>query len=123
LGALAQRLTPDGKTSQEIGIDELGKSDIAIFLISPYYGTFIKECKIKDCKADCAMKKREKISYTHCEYKVALVEKKLHQVYLIDKGWDIIRELGDWKEIDWRRVREKQAFNPSSPDSNRNPYR
>jgi len=197
---------PDGKTSQEIGIDELGKSDIAIFLISPYYGSFIKECKVKDCKADCAMKKRylfswdeipgndslrliefltrkfcidwakmgqiektsdgkrirvtngenyislrlnneitkieveiddfrkdeflvntengkinvynkrEKISYTHCEYKIALAEKKPHQVYLIDKGWDIIRELRDWKEIDWRRVREKPAFKEINND-------
>lgn len=54
---------PDGKTSQEIGIDELGKSDIAIFLISPYYGSFIKECKVKDCKVDCAMKKRYLFSW------------------------------------------------------------
>lgn len=41
-----ENFIPDGRTSHEISIEELRKSDTAIFLISPYYGSLIKECKI-----------------------------------------------------------------------------
>lgn len=103
---------PDGRSSQEIGIEALRSSDVAIFLVSPEYGTFIEECKIGDCKAaDCPMKKKlGRISYTHCEYKVALAENKPRQVYLIGKDWAVLEKLKDWDSIDWREVRENPVF-------------
>ena len=108
---------PDGKTSQEIGIEELRKSDLVIFLISPYYGSLLKECNVKDCKAECSMKKgRDKISYTHCEYKIALAENKPYLPYLISEGWNAINLLKDWKKIDWREIRENDVFNGFSND-------
>ena len=99
---------PDGKTSQEIAIKKLKDSDIVIFLVSPYYGSFLNECKVKDCKEECTI---GEMSYTHCEYKVALADNKPHQVYIIDKGWDIIKILNDWETIDWRQVNDNSVFN------------
>lgn len=112
MGIGMENFIPDGKTSQEKGISELRKSDLVIFLVSPYYGSLIKKCKIKDCIADCPMKMRDEngISYTHCEYKVALAENKPHQAYLVDKDWDVIGELKDWRTLDWREVRGKRVF-------------
>ena len=80
---------PTGEHSQEIALDELIKSDIVIFLISPSYGSNIDSCKYKDrCKADCGMKTgREKISYTWCEYRFSLAEGKPHMNYIIDETW------------------------------------
>lgn len=112
MGIGMENFIPDGKTSQEKGISELRKSDLVIFLVSPYYGSLIKKCKIKDCIADCPMKMRDEngISYTHCEYKVALAENKPHQAYLVDKDWDVIGELKDWRTLDWREVRGKRVL-------------
>ena len=98
---------PDGRTSQEIALENIIKSDVVIFLISPYYGTLIDECKIKNCKADCPMKDgSSKISYTHCEYKFALAEGKLHQSYLVDEDWEIVSKVKDWNEIKWKMVHD-----------------
>jgi len=85
-----EKFIPDGSNSQEVCIDNLKKSDIAIFLISPYYGSLMKECLLKEnCKAECAMKKeKSKISFTHCEYNVTKAEGILHQTYLVLDGWD-----------------------------------
>ena len=47
-GVGMERFIPDGRASQEVGIGNLRDSDIVIFLISPYYGSFIEKCKIKD---------------------------------------------------------------------------
>jgi hypothetical protein len=102
-----ENFIPDGRTSQEISIDELRKSDIAIFLISPYYGSLIKECKITNCNADCPMKNNgEGISYSHCEYKIALAENKLHQTYVVNKDWEIIDKLKDWDAINWEATHD-----------------
>lgn len=100
---------PDGKTSQEIALlDEnsgLKNSDIVIFLLSPYYGSDITECKISDCKADCPLKEKgskKKISYTHCEYKFAKAENKPILVYLFDEdSWEILQPLFQMEKIDW----------------------
>ena len=80
---------PTGKHSQETALDELLKCDAVIFLISPYYGSTIDVCRYKNkCKADCGMKEgKEKISYTWCEYRFAIAEKKPHMVYIIDEPW------------------------------------
>lgn len=115
IGVGMEDFAPDGKTSQEIGVRELRNSDAVVFIISPYYGSLIEECIIKDCKlqtqnSDCD------ISYTHCEYKLALAENKPHQVYIVDKHWDMIKELESWKEIDWSKVRENSIFNGISND-------
>jgi hypothetical protein len=106
-----ENFIPDGRTSQEISIDELRKSDIAIFLISPYYGSLIKECKITNCNADCPMKnKGEGISYSHCEYKIALAENKLHQTYVVNNDWKLIDQLKNKKEVDWKAVFQTHEF-------------
>mgnify|MGYP001577914936 FL=1 len=95
-----EEFTPDGRTSQEIAREELKRSDIVIFLISPYYGSLIDACKLKDCiclnNGTCT----GQISYTHCEYKIALSEEKPHQAYIINKEWDIIEELKDLPNFD-----------------------
>lgn len=74
---------PDGTQSQEVSIRNLRDSDIAVFLISPYYGTTLQggRCLIKDCGAECP---REGISYTHCEYRLAVAEDKPRMVYLVE---------------------------------------
>jgi len=103
-GVGMESFVPNGSTSQEIAIKELKNCDIVIFLISAYYGSFITECKINDCK----YRKKEKdceISYTHCEYKIALAENKSHQIYLIAKSWDIIKEIKDWNEIESSKIK------------------
>ncbi|MBO8131938.1 MAG: tetratricopeptide repeat protein [Candidatus Marinimicrobia bacterium] len=80
---------PTGEPSQKRALDELLKCDVVIFLISPYYGSNVELCVYKDsCKADCDMKTgKEKISYTWCEYRFSLAEKKPHMCYIIDETW------------------------------------
>jgi tetratricopeptide (TPR) repeat protein len=103
-----ENFIPDGRDPHQACIEELRKSDIAIFLISPYYGTYMDRCSIADCKADCPMKNgSDKISYTHCEYKICLADGKPHLTYLMDKDWDLIRELKGKDAIDWEKIREK----------------
>jgi hypothetical protein len=111
-----EKFIPDGRTSQEVAIDELKKSDIAIFLVSPYYGSFIEKCDLKDCKCGIKNGSGEKISYTHCEYKIALSENKPHQVYLVDKDWDVIKKLKDWDRIDWKHIRTDEDFKELKDD-------
>jgi len=95
-----EKFVPDGTNSQEKCIKELKKSQIVVFLISPYYGSLIEKCTIMDaCKADCPMKTGEgKISYTHCEYKTTLAEEIPHMAYLITEGWKEILDLKDVSE-------------------------
>lgn len=80
----------DGWNSHEIRISNLKNSDIAFCLIFPYYGSLMKDCSLKEeCKANCPMKTGEgQISYSHCEYKTIIAEKKYHLTYLIDSGWE-----------------------------------
>lgn len=101
---------PDGRTSHEISLlDEnqgLKNSDIVIFLISPYYGSLIDECKIPGCKAECPLKNGsgKMISYTHCEYKFAKAENKPFLIYLYDEeSWRLIQPLYQMEKIDWER--------------------
>ncbi len=106
-----ENFIPDGRTSHEISIEELRQSDIAIFLISPYYGSLIDECRIKDCKADCPLKdKSGRISYTHCEYKIALAENKPHQAYIVDVDWDIVNELKNKNQDNWFKILDDPNF-------------
>jgi len=87
-----EEFIPDGSDSQEVCIGNLKKvkgNGVVIFLISPYYGSLMESCSLKDdCKADCPMKGEGHISYTHCEYKTTLAEGILHQTYLVAEGWD-----------------------------------
>lgn len=94
-----ENFIPDGSTSHSISINNLKKSDIVIFLISSYYGSIIKECNIKDCQANCLMKQRkQKISYTECEYYLTITENKPHMTFLIDYNWNLISELDSIKK-------------------------
>jgi len=89
-GVGMEEFIPDGNTSHKICIADLKKSDVVIFLISPYYGSAIDVCELKEeCKAECPMKTGEgRISYTHCEYKTTIADGIPHQTYLVEKGWD-----------------------------------
>jgi tetratricopeptide (TPR) repeat protein len=103
---------PDGHTSQEIGIDNLRNSDSVIFLISPHYGSLLNECTIADCPVEDGPLKtgQGKISYTHCEYKVALAEKKPHQAYLVERGWEVLEELKEWEDFDLNKAWDNPIF-------------
>ncbi|MFX1478503.1 MAG: tetratricopeptide repeat protein [Promethearchaeota archaeon] len=92
-GVGMEDFVPDGSDSQEVCIRNLKnikESGIVVFLISPYYGSLIESCSLKEeCRAECPMKKGTgKISFTHCEYKNALAEGIMHQTYIVGKGWD-----------------------------------
>lgn len=115
-GVGMEEFTPDGRTSQEIAIEEIKKSGIVIFLISPYYGSLIEECKIKDCKCLKLGSCDGKISYTQCEYRLTLSEGKPHQAYLVDKDWEVIEKLKDWEKIDWREVKSNSIFKEIDTD-------
>jgi hypothetical protein len=106
-----ENFIPDGREPQRACIEELRKSDVAIFIISSFYGTFIKKCEIENCTADCPMKNGSgNISYTHCEYKISLAENKPHLTYLVDKDWDLVGELKGKEEIDWREIRRNYDY-------------
>jgi tetratricopeptide (TPR) repeat protein len=79
-----ESFVPDGRKSQVIAIENLRRCDVAVFLISPYYGSLIKpgSCIIPDCKVkDCP---RGGISYTHCEYRIAVFENKPRMVFMVE---------------------------------------
>lgn len=86
-GVGMENFIPDGTYSQDVSIREIRKSDVVIFLITPFYGTLLNECIIEDCTVEnCPMRtKNDPISYTHCEYKVTEAEGILHQTYFIPK--------------------------------------
>ena len=88
-----EQFIPDARDSQQIAIENLRKADVVIFLISPYYGSFIDRCTVSECSVgQCPVITQDrKISYTHCEYKIALAEGKLHQTYFVDNKTDVIR--------------------------------
>lgn len=90
-GVGMENFIPDGTYSQDVSIREIRKSDIIIFLITPFYGTLLNECIIEDCKAEnCPLKIiNEPISYTHCEYKVTEAEGILHQTYFISEHFKV----------------------------------
>lgn len=89
-GVGMEKFIPDGSSSQEVAIHNLKDSEVVIFLISPYYGSLIDDCSLKnECKAECPMKTgKGQISFTHCEYKTVISEGILHQTYVIEEGWD-----------------------------------
>ncbi len=99
-----ERFIPNGDSPQEIALlDEnmgLKNCDAAIFLITPWYGSLLKNCNIADCTSSCPMhrkqtglKKQQKISYTNCEYNYARSKKIPYQPYLIENGWEILEIL------------------------------
>jgi len=85
-----ERFRPRGILSQEVSIEDLEKSDLAIFVISNRYGSPIKGgCKFIDSciHKECGMKNNtENISYTHCEYRYTIATNKPHWTYIIDDG-------------------------------------
>ena len=89
--AAMEKFISKGDGPQRDALKELHKDEIAIYLVSPYYGTNIRGgcvCKEK-CKAECGMRSGDdQISYTWCEYRFGLAENKPHSSYIIDDGWD-----------------------------------
>jgi tetratricopeptide (TPR) repeat protein len=113
-----ENFIPDGREPHKACIEELRKSDIAIFLISPFYGSRIEKCGIADCKADCPMKNGSgKISYTQCEYKICLADGKPHLTYLVDKDWDLVSELKGRDAVDWKEIRRKYNYDDYSDET------
>ncbi|GAI19784.1 unnamed protein product, partial [marine sediment metagenome] len=53
-----ETFTPSGEDSQYTCLENIDECDIVIFLISPYYGSFIEECKISGCTARCPLKQQ-----------------------------------------------------------------
>lgn len=104
---------PDGRKSHEIGIEKLKESDAVIFLISPWYGSYIENCTLEDCELNCHENGDESISYTHCEHKVALAEGKPHQAYLVGDEWNVLRkfEALNWTSINEDAVEADELFN------------
>ena len=110
-GVGMEKFVPFGKPSQETAIEKLRENDAVILLVSPYYGSFIEKCDIEDCKADCGVKSgTEKLSYTHCEYKIAQAEGKPYLAYIVDKHWEIVNELKKMGSLKWDKIRENNIF-------------
>ncbi|MGB5910224.1 MAG: tetratricopeptide repeat protein, partial [Promethearchaeia archaeon] len=96
---------PRGEGSQKDSINYLKRCQVVIFLITPYYGSLMEDCTLKEsCKAaECPMKTGEgQISFTHCEYKTTIAEDIRHQTYLVEKDWNL---------IDYLKVIPKNEFN------------
>jgi len=124
-GVGMEKFIPSGTPSQEVYINNLRKSNIVIFLISPYYGSLMETCSFREeCKAECPLKKGEgQISYTHCEYNITKAENIPHQTYLIQKEWDAVDYLKemDKKDIDFflknlNRLKENKVFEAMSDE-------
>jgi hypothetical protein len=109
-GAAMEKFISTGEGPQITALNELHKSDIAIFLISPYYGTDIVSCACTNaCKAECGMKNGiEKISYTWCEYRTSLAETMPHLSYIVDEGWHTVSEDGAPKLQKMRKEVERE---------------
>ena len=106
---------PRGEGSQKDSIAYLKSCDVVIFLITPYYGSLMKICTLKEsCKAvDCPMRREEgQISFTQCEYKTTIAEGILHQTYLIEKDWDLIDYLKKIHkgELIVEKIKETEKF-------------
>ncbi|MBD3185840.1 DUF4062 domain-containing protein, partial [Candidatus Bathyarchaeota archaeon] len=79
---------PEQMGAQVNSINHLRKSDFAIFLVSPYYGSLIAaECKINDCRANCLKRQGDDISYTHCEYEFARHAGKHRIIFYLEQAW------------------------------------
>ncbi len=129
---------PSEKSSQETALLDdyrgLKNCDAAIFLITPWYGSLLKNCTIPDCKASCSMKpksirrkRRRKVSYTHCEYNYARGKRIPYQAYLIENRWDFQnyseQELKHLIRVKkraraWRREIKRDAFTKRIDDTN-----
>lgn len=105
-----ENFIPDGSTSQEVAINRLKESDIVIFLVTPWYGSLLEKCDIADCAEKCVISDDEKISYTHCEYKVAKRENKPHQTYIINQKWDLIDKLSAIDNFNWENAWDDPIF-------------
>ncbi|MFX1353962.1 MAG: DUF4062 domain-containing protein, partial [Promethearchaeota archaeon] len=108
-GVGMESFVPRGERSQKDSIDYLKKCQVVIFLITPYYGSLMESCTLKEsCKADCTMKtSQSQISFTHCEYKTTIAENICHQTYIIEKDWDIIDYLKNMTENEFNAKKIK----------------
>ena len=94
-----EQFIPDGTNSHAKCFENLESCDFVIFFISVSYGSLINSCSNHACIAECPFKiKREKISYTHCEYLITISKKKPHITYIIGKDWNIINKLNKYKK-------------------------
>jgi tetratricopeptide (TPR) repeat protein len=113
-GAAMEKFISHGEKPQPDALKQLNKSDIAIYLVSDYYGTNLPACLCKDyCKADCGKKNdAETISYTWCEFRFGLAEDKPHLSYIINEGWDRTSKDGAPLLWAWRDEIEEKEGSP-----------
>ncbi|MCF2144096.1 MAG: DUF4062 domain-containing protein, partial [Candidatus Heimdallarchaeota archaeon] len=100
-----ERFVPNGTLSQEVSLEDLKSSEIAIFLFDKRYGSPIKNgCQyLATCPSTACIVKRQpnkKISYTHCEYLYTLAMEKPHWCYFLErkKGGEPEQQLIDLKQ-------------------------
>ncbi|MGC1120057.1 MAG: DUF4062 domain-containing protein, partial [Candidatus Methanofastidiosia archaeon] len=105
--AAMERFVPKGDISaHHKSIEELEKSDICIFIIGDYYGTVIRRCNLeKPLCGDCS----QRISFTHCEYRNALQNSKLHMVYILENR--IVDVLSRIQKFDLATTGEVEIYN------------
>ncbi|MFW9889504.1 MAG: DUF4062 domain-containing protein, partial [Candidatus Thorarchaeota archaeon] len=110
-----EKFIPKGEDSQTAAIDELRTSDVVLFLLSPRYGSDIRECSIEDCLADCEMKTGSgHISYTWCEFRFTKTLGTPNLCYQIKSGcWDIVSRDGAPKLWNMANEIRKDDFCPA----------
>lgn len=100
-----EKFCPSDKSSHKESIGHLEDSDVCVFIIGDYYGTLIKDCKVKiDKCGNCT----GNISYTHCEYRRALQINKPHLVYVIKN--EIIDVLTCAQKLDIESTEENEIL-------------
>ncbi len=96
-----ERFPPGDEPFHEKIIEYLNGSDVCVFIIEEYYGTIIEGCEIRTGKCgDC----NGNISYTHCEYRNALLAGKPYIVYIVKN--DMLDILSKIPKFDLKSTRE-----------------
>ncbi|MDD3653292.1 MAG: tetratricopeptide repeat protein [Desulfotomaculaceae bacterium] len=93
---------PDENTSRQEALKNLNDSDLAIFLITPYYGSLIEAKCSEDCPVDnCPMYKKEQpeefISDLHCQFIRAIKMGKPHLTFYLKVNDGVVEAINYWK--------------------------
>lgn len=93
---------PDTGTSRKEALKNLNNSDLVIFLITPYYGSLIKDGCTADCPVDnCPIDKQEQpekfISDLHCQYINAVKAEKPRLTFYLKVNDGVVETFNKWK--------------------------